>query len=151
MLERRKKRVPGSDVELDPHRRINTEEFLLRRTRRVALALDRLLERLQRPALSDQALVWRLDGPLGPVALADAFVRDAKLAGESAFFLAELVLMLKRVQPSMIARGGIEEREVSRQLKRVIQTVRERAVGLLDGDVPAAMGQYVREAVGAPR
>jgi hypothetical protein len=78
-------------------------------------------------------------------------VRDAKLSGESAFFLAELVLMLKRVQPALIARGGIQEKEVSRQVRRVVNTVRSRAVGLLDGDVPAAMGQYVREAVGAAR
>ncbi len=55
-----------SDVELDPHKRVNTETFLLRRTKRVALALERLRERLERPAASAEALDWRLRGPVGP-------------------------------------------------------------------------------------
>ncbi|ODU16139.1 MAG: hypothetical protein ABS80_20670 [Pseudonocardia sp. SCN 72-51] len=150
VIERRNRRAAQKDdVELDPHRRVNTEEFLLRRTRRVAMALDRLRERLDRPALSEQSLAWRLEGPLGPVALAEAFVRDARSPGEAAFFLAELALTLARVRPGEIARGGAEEAVVAASLSRVRDAVRGRVDGFLDDRVSGAMRAYVVEAVGS--
>jgi hypothetical protein len=148
LLKKRSGNARTADIELDPHRRINTEEFLLRRTRRVALALDRLRERLERPALGEQAFCWRLEGPVGVVALADAFVKEARSSGESAFFLAELVLMLQRVRPEMIARGGMQEQDVRAHIARVISLVTSRVTTVLERDVPPAMSHYAREAVG---
>ena len=59
-------RKKSSDIELDPHKRVNTAAFLLQRTKRLAVALERLRERLERPVGSVEALDWRLFGPIGP-------------------------------------------------------------------------------------
>lgn len=45
-------RSDSLDSSLDPLRRLDSQAFLLRRTKRVARALDRLRERLERPALT---------------------------------------------------------------------------------------------------
>ncbi len=85
-------------AELDPHRRVDTSGFLLQRTRRVSWALNALRERLERPLSSEQALHWRLRGPVGVQALAKAMSREAKSITERQFLLAELSLELHRVQ-----------------------------------------------------
>src|SRR5205085_396423 len=104
---RQKKRGlrPGGDVELDPHRRVQSrvETFLLQRTRRFARALEELRKRLERPAYTPEALEWRLRGPLGPLALARATrdePRQQRAPGEIAFLLAEIALALRRVKLS---------------------------------------------------
>lgn len=86
--------------ELDPHRKVDTSGFLLQRTRRVSWALTELRKRMERPVASEQALNWRLRGPVGVKALADAIGREAKSATEKAFLIAELCLELHRVQPT---------------------------------------------------
>ena len=106
-LQRRVCQRSKSNLPLDPHQRVNTETFLLRRTKRVALALERLRERLERPVLTREAFEWRLRGPVGPLALARAFLKEARSAGEAAFFLAELALTLKRVRAACAAEGGL--------------------------------------------
>lgn len=107
-LQRRSRQRRSADVPLDPHRRVNTETYLLRRTKRVALALERLRERLERPVLTRETFNWRLRGPVGPVALANALLREARNASEAAFFLAELALTLKRVHAERAAEGGLK-------------------------------------------
>jgi hypothetical protein len=147
-LLRKRGRVKTTvDVELDPLKRVNTEEFLLRRLRRVAVALDRLRERLERPVLSAEALAWRLRGPIGPVSLAQALLKDARLPGEAAFFLAELVLMLGRVRPQLAARGGLASKVIADEVAAVIGEIKLAATGHLPGDTPASMRTYVEEAL----
>ena len=68
--------------ELDPLKRFDDRALLLQRTRRVSLALWRLEERLRRPATSLDALQWRLQGPFGPVAIANGLLAAAD-AGEA--------------------------------------------------------------------
>lgn len=122
------------DPELDPHRRVDTSSFLLQRTRRVGWGLAGLRERLQRPALSAQALHWRLRGPWGPLALADAIQREARTrreAGmaatetEEAFLLAELMLELAQVQPEAHAHS-VSPATVRRELRRLIADLQQR-------------------------
>lgn len=124
----------SQDPELDPHRRVDTSSFLLQRTRRVGWGLAGLHERLQRPALSAQALHWRLRGPWGPLALADAIQREAKArrdAGmaatdtEEAFLLAELMLELAKVVPQTHAHS-LPAAAVRKELRRLIAELEQR-------------------------
>jgi hypothetical protein len=149
ILAKRLRKRATSDVELDPLKRVNTEEFLLRRTRRVALALDRLRQRLERPVLSPEALSWRLRGPIGPVGLAQALLREARLPGEAAFFLAELVLMLRRVRPDLAAIGGLGVGLIQTELATVVDEIKIKVAQELDGGTPSRMAHYVSDAMEA--
>ena len=96
ILHRREnKSKTGTDAEIDPHKKVDTSQFLLRRMRRVAQALEGMRERLQQPVASMEALRWRLRGPIGPVALAK------RLAAEdpdgAAFMIAEVATTLHGV------------------------------------------------------
>jgi hypothetical protein len=95
-------------IELDPLRRYSSTGHLFQRTRRLSLALEELRRRLERPAATLDVLEWRLRGPFGPRALADGLIReevgDSRIEGEAAFFIAELVLTLSRVDWSGAAR-----------------------------------------------
>ncbi len=84
---------------VDPHKKVDTSQFLLQRTRRFSFALRALRERLERPAATIESLRWRLTGPLGVTALADALLREGKSSEEKVFLLAELILELSRVRP----------------------------------------------------
>ncbi len=84
---------------VDPHKRVDTSQFLLQRTRRVSWALNALRERLERPAATAEYLRWRLRGPVGVLSLAKALHREARSDEERAFLVAELALELVRVKP----------------------------------------------------
>jgi hypothetical protein len=145
---RKRKRVPvPDDSPLNPLKRVNTEAYLLRRTKRVALALDRLRERLERPVLSREALDWRLQGPIGPAALARAFLREASQPGEAAFFLAELALSLKRVNPGLAAEGGLEKAVIQQCVADCIQRLQIDAGAQLAPEVGPEMAAYVDAAL----
>jgi hypothetical protein len=123
-LQRRLRQRSSADVQLDPHRRVNTETFLLRRTKRVALALERLRERLERPVLTREAFEWRLRGPVGPLALANAFIKESRNTSEAAFFLAELALTLKRVNAARAAEGGLKADAIRARLAACLADIR---------------------------
>lgn len=144
-LQQRARRNGKTDVPLDPHQRVNTETFLLRRTKRVALALERLRERLERPVLSRDAFDWRLRGPVGPMALARAFQSESRSPGEAAFFLAELALALTRVRPERTAAGGLAAAVVREAIRGCIEVVEGfmNASGL---ETPPAIQRYVERA-----
>jgi len=82
-------------LELDPHRRVDTSGFLLKRVHRVSRALEGLRERLEKPALSIDALRWRLRGPVGPLALARRLVDEGDVA--AVFLIAEIALIVSAV------------------------------------------------------
>jgi hypothetical protein len=130
---------------LDPHKRINPVT-LLRRTKRVALALERLRERLERPVLSQDALEWRLGGPVGPLALARAFEGEAESPVEARFLLAELALTLSRVRVSEAARGGLGEPAIRAALRRHIGEIETRVLEI-SAVTDTAIGRYVAEAL----
>jgi len=72
-------------LELDPLKRY-ASAGLFQRTRHASAALAGLRRRLERPAGSVEALVWRLTGPFGPRAIADGLIGDTgqgqRLPGE---------------------------------------------------------------------
>lgn len=138
--------------EIDPHRRIRTETFLLQRTRRVAKAIDRLVEILARLVVHKDALSWRLRGPVGPLALARALKAAAQSPGEACFLLTEIVLAMRRVNVAKIAVGITEE-----EVRGEMNSVRGEIEGLVrdalqaNGTVPPALKEYVSTALDEAR
>ncbi len=112
-------------TELDPHRRVDTSGFLLQRTRRVSWALNALRERLEQPLSSEQALHWRLRGPVGVQALAKAIGREAKSITERQFLLAELTLELHRVQLPPEAPSSLPTATIRAAIREVIVELRQ--------------------------
>ncbi|MBX0332938.1 hypothetical protein K3G39_06785 [Pontibacter sp. HSC-14F20] len=84
---------------LDPHKQVDTSAFLLQRTRRVSAGMTALQERLRKPIYTKESLHWRLQGPVGVQALAEAICREGKTEDEKAFILAELALELSSIEP----------------------------------------------------
>jgi hypothetical protein len=108
---------------LDPHKRVDTSSFLLQRTRRVSDALTCLRRRLERPVVSEQALEWRLHGPVGVIALAQAVGKEARSEQERCFLLTELCLELARVRPQT-SPGSFSPARVCKSLRQVTQEIR---------------------------
>lgn len=117
-------------TELDPHKRVDTSGFLLQRTRRVSAAFNALRERLQRPVASEQVLKWRLRGPVGVLALADAIKNAAKSPTERVFLLAELCLELRQVTPKEMP-GGLPASTVRNAINELMKEVRQSAMAHL--------------------
>ena len=113
----------GETLSIDPHKRVDTSAFLLQRTRRVSWALTALRERLQRPIVSEPALEWRLRGPVGVQALANAIAREAKSEAEKCFLLTELCLELGRVRPQE-APGSLSRQKVKAALREIVVDIR---------------------------
>jgi len=111
-------------AERDPHRRVDTSQFLLQRTRRVSWALRALRERLEKPIASEQALCWRLRGPIGVLALARA-ITDQMSPIERGFFLAELCLELHRAQPQTEDAKCLPVKTVRAAIRQVIEELRQ--------------------------
>lgn len=142
-LKRRTK--VGSDgndgVIVDPHKRVDTSQFLLQRTRRISWALNALRKRLERPVVTIEFLRWRLRGPVGVIALAKALVREAKSEEERAFLLSELVLELARVVPE--SRPGCLDASVHRaEIRSVIEELRT-LVPEMSPEGPENLKRYV--------
>jgi hypothetical protein len=121
ILQRRESQKPfGTALEIDPHKKLDTSQFLLRRMRRVAQALEGMRARLQQPLSSLDALRWRLRGPIGPIALAKRL--SAEDPQGAAFMIAEVAVTLCSVawQPLGTLRReaiNVEVAEVTRSLQ----------------------------------
>src|SRR5581483_6629640 len=115
----REKGKNGDKPIVDPHKRVDTSQFLLQRTRRLSGALNALRERLERPVATIEFLKWRLRGPVGVLALAKALIRDAHSSEEQAFLIAELVLELARVKPTT-AQGCLPTKEHVAEIRDLI-------------------------------
>jgi len=109
---------------IDSHKRVDTSSFVLRRTRRVAWALRGLRQRLEQPAATRQSLHWRLYGPVGVEALANALSKGTSSDEERAFMLAELALEISRVRPGHHP-GAVDRETVRAELARAVERVRE--------------------------
>jgi hypothetical protein len=143
---RRRTNRSRQDIELDPLKRLDSQGFLLRRTKRVAVALERLRERLEQPALAREAFEWRLHGPIGPMTLAYALTKEAKLPGEAKFCLAELALALSRVNPKKPAVGGLSKGIIVECLAAVIRAIELQALGLPSATATSPLENYVTAA-----
>jgi len=108
----------GSDT--DPHGRVDTGSFLLQRTRRISWALEALKRRLSQPMVTQEALTWRLCGPVGVHTIAEAISREALSDSERVFLISELVLALAQVQPAEVP-GSLPVHEIQAAIKAVIR------------------------------
>ncbi|MCZ2152287.1 MAG: hypothetical protein LC114_00050 [Bryobacterales bacterium] len=124
-VRRRLDKAPSAEtLPFDPHKRVDTSSFLLQRTRRISLALNGLRQRLEKPVASHQALAWRLNGPVGGRALAQAIEREARSSAEKLFLLAELCLELSRARPQQ-APGSLERAAVHEAIRKTIEDIRK--------------------------
>ena len=123
-LRRRKQdKIHEEGISLDPHKRVDTSSFLLQRTRRVSDALTGLRQRLERPVVSQQALEWRIRGPVGVMALAQAVGKEARSEQERCFLLTELCLELARVRP-LASPGSLSSAHVRKSLRQAAEEIR---------------------------
>lgn len=137
VVKKRQRNDGGSRDELDPLRRHDSAEFLLRRMRRLAVALERLRERLERPAVSMDAFEWRISGPVGVQRLAEALSGEEGSHGEAMFGLAELALAVSRVDTSKTCAAGVNRNDVQARLTSSGDAIKTMAGGLSAGDALA--------------
>ena len=121
---------------LDPHKRVDTSTFLLQRTRRVSWAFTALRQRLEKPVVSDQALAWRLRGPVGVHAFAQAIGKEARSESERCFLLTELCLELTRVRPQE-TQGSLRKNRVAEAIKMLIRELHSGIPTSAFSDQPA--------------
>lgn len=146
VLRRREHARTADDISLDPHQRINTENFLLQFLKRVAVALERMRERLERPAAHADAFRWRLFGPIGPKALATALRNEGKSPAETRFLIAELLLTLRRVRTADIAAGGLSRTQARLLLRECIDDI-ARGIIKVDQNTTELLDRYVAVAI----
>jgi len=143
---RRRSPIPDLDsvgvTPLDPHKRVDTSQFLLQRTRRVSAGLSALRERLERPTASEQVLHWRLQGPIGVRALALAIEKAAQSRIEQGFLLAELCLELRRVVPQE-SPGCLPTETVRVALQNLADELRAVALARIDDVSSTSSGLHV--------
>jgi hypothetical protein len=138
ILQRREsKEAPANMIEVDPHRKVDTSQFLLRRMRRVAQALEGMRERLQRPMASIDALRWRLQGPIGPVALAKRLANDDP--DGAAFMIAEVATTLRAV--AWKPHPPLHSSDIAPELKDTLRALHQLA---LQAPAPTSLAAYVK-------
>ena len=88
-------------AELDPLKRFRLEETFLHRTRTRARMLGGIRKNLERPAWSEKALRWRLEGIIGIKSLADKLLAEMEASSnrivETVLELADFFIMLSEV------------------------------------------------------
>ena len=137
-------------VELvDPHAKVDTSGFLVKRVQRACWAMRQLRERMEQPVLSASAMAWRVNGPVGAKAVLEAIHRqcDPALPDESAFLLCEMWREMSQVtvQGAGNVPAPVEAREL---IAGFLEALRAR----LDSALPATsvqMRSYVADAVKA--
>lgn len=128
--------VTDGNVVVDPHKRVDTRNFVLQRMKRIAAALEGLRERLSRPLFTAEALRWRLLGPLEPIALAK---RLADEEGEGAAFMIAEVAMAVHDTP-MDAPGDLGAIQLPREKRAVIDHLARLAA---ERGAPSNLKNYV--------
>jgi hypothetical protein len=136
------------DGEIDPHKRFSPSGQILYRTRELSAALVGLRERLERPAASVDAFLWRLEGPFGPAEIANKLIEERRtnrsIPGEEPFMLAEIGLTLANVDLERASRFIPEHRaRMRRALRATIRALAERSA---DAEAAASLQSYVDDA-----
>jgi hypothetical protein len=138
ILQNREKKVASRGVEeVDPHRKVDTSQFLLHRMRRVAKALEGMRERLGQPVGSIEALRWRLRGPIGPIALAKRLA-DNDPEG-AAFMITEIAITLRDMSWRLF--GSLVQNEIDTDVKEIMRALHEFAV---HAPAPISLAKYVK-------
>jgi hypothetical protein len=114
-------------------------------------ALVGLRRRLEDPVVSVDAYRWRVEGPFGPLAIADGVIEAGVRAtspGERSFMLAELALTVSAVDPGLPSRYAADLRpEVASCLAGAVLQIRRCCAELeKDGREAPAVSAYVDDA-----
>jgi HKD family nuclease len=137
ILQRRETQKPsGTPLEVDPHKKVDTSQFLLRRMRRVAEALEGMRDRLQQPVSSFDALRWRLRGPIGPVALAKRL--SAEDPDGAAFMIAEVAATLRSVAWKSL--GTLSPQAIGPEVAEITRSLQDLA---RQAPAPPSLAAYV--------
>ena len=117
----------GDGLILDPLKRLDVENSLLKKGRALAASLTSMQHRLElRPAMTLEALKGRLNSPLGPLFVAtkvvEAFKSGKQSAAEAMFTLAEISLVLARINWSQ-ALALIDQRQGRDEIEKTIKKI----------------------------
>ena len=145
-VARQKGHKPSDQIKdiIDPHKRVDTSTFLLQKTYRVTAALIGLRKKLERPVPSEESLEWRLRGPIGVTAVAQAIVKEARSTEERAFLLTELAMEIARSRPKTVP-GCFPVQQINRHLREMILELKDQVFEGLT-DAPSTLKQYIRSA-----
>jgi hypothetical protein len=150
---RRERKTEKPLSELDPLRRFSPSGQLLYRTQELSGALAGLQQRLERPAASLDAFLWRVTGPFGPVQIAEKLIAERRanrsIPGEEAFMLAEIGLTLAAIDVEKASRLIPERKRRMRRVLRDAVNALENMCGELDPASP--LTAYVRGAFSRAR
>lgn len=132
---------------IDPHAKVDTSGFMVKRVQRACWAMHSLRARLEQPILSSSAMAWRIKGPVGAYAVLDAMQRqcDPNLPDEWAFLLCELWRELSAIK--IQGGGGRQPEPESLQIMdSLVSDLRDRLTNVLSS-CTAAMRTYVSDAM----
>jgi hypothetical protein len=149
-LQRAKLKKTGVlDDPLDPLKTFDSSGMLLQRTRRRSASLAGVQRRLDQPVRSMDILDWRLSGVLGPENLAQRLVEsdseEKMLPGEAAFFLAELALVIGRIDWSARCPSSFAS-EAKERVRKSISLIEACAMQTVDEAVDRSILDYVENA-----
>ena len=133
------------NILIDPHEKVDTYSFLLKRTRRVTYALNMLCYNLERPFYSRNSLHWRINGPVGVMALAKAIMKEAKSDEEKVFLLAEIALDISKVSITS-KENSLDEREIKEALKGAVNQLKELQISV-KASIESNLKSYVSSAM----
>jgi len=128
----------------DPHKKVDTSGFLLKKTYRITLAMSGLRNKLERPVPTEDALQWRLNGPIGVQALANAISKEAKTDEEKAFLMTELALELSRVEASS-GPGFLPKSKIKNEIRFLIEQLKNET-DLCRKNVSKGLNHYINVA-----
>ncbi|HTV55678.1 MAG TPA: hypothetical protein VMI06_12285 [Terriglobia bacterium] len=124
LAEREDSGNPTNIEAIDPHRKVDTSRFLMRRMRSLARALEGLRHRLESPVATTDGLRWRLQGPFGPMALAKAILFEGETGAP--FFIAEIAGTLRQLHWQF--GPGISPAESSQLVSETLRDLRNLAL-----------------------
>lgn len=134
-------------VELvDPHAKVDTSGFLVKRVQRACWALRQLRERLEQPVLSASAMAWRVNGPVGAKAVLNAIERqsDPDLPDEWVFLLCEMWRELNQVKLQGVGNHPVQPESLA-LMTDFVEDLRARLVQALPA-CSLSMKSFVAEA-----
>jgi hypothetical protein len=147
-IERHERSRAGALDELDPLKRFSPSGQLLHRTREMSAALAGLRERVEKPAATLDAFRWRLEGPFGPLVIAEKLIEERRenrsVEGEESFMLAEIALTLAGVDLEKASRFVPDQLGAMRRaLRETVRDLDSRCKALSD---EPGLDAYVRDA-----
>ena len=100
---------------------------------------------LERPFYSRNSLHWRINGPVGVMALAKAIMKEAKSNEEKVFLLAEIALDISKVSITS-KENSLDEREIKEALKGAVNQLKKLQTSV-KASIEANLKSYVSSAM----